>query len=79
MISSVFTPPSMMPSWLGTIAAWNPVSAAASTARDLFGSPAVTGNSWIENNAAAASIIWPIILTAIFLPLAVGRWKALSR
>ena len=27
MVSSVFAPPDFMPGWLGTIAAWNPVSA----------------------------------------------------
>ncbi|QSB06788.1 ABC transporter permease [Natronoglycomyces albus] len=79
MISSVFTPPSMMPNWLGTIAAWNPVSATATTARDLFGAHSIASDTWIENNAAAASLIWPLIITAIFLPLAIHRWKKLSR
>lgn len=33
MVSSVFTPPSLRPSWLGAIAMWNPVSSALAVRR----------------------------------------------
>ena len=79
MVSSVFTPPELMPTWLGTIAAWNPVSATASGIRDLFGNPSVAGDSWPEANAILAAVVWPIIITAIFLPLGVQRFKNLGR
>lgn len=80
MISSVFTPPSMMPDWLGTIAMWNPVSSTANGIRELFNqqSPAL-GDSWIEQNAILMAVVWPLIVTAIFLPLAVRKFQALSR
>ncbi len=79
MISSVFTPPSMMPDWLGAIAMWNPVSSTANAIRELFGNPVASGGSWIEENAALMAVVWPLVITAVFLPLAVRRFQRLSR
>lgn len=79
MISSVFTPPSMMPDWLGTVAMWNPVSATANEIRELYGNPLRLGDSWIEQHSALMAVVWPLIITAIFLPLAVRRFQNLSR
>lgn len=79
MISSVFTPPSLMPDWLGTIAMWNPVSATANAIRDLFGNPLPVGDSWIEQNYMLMAVVWPVIITVIFLPLAVRRYQNLRR
>ncbi len=78
MVSSVFTPPSLMPDWLGAIAMWNPVSATAGAIRDLFGNPMPTGGSWIEANALPMAVIWPLLITAVFLPLAVRKYQRLS-
>ncbi|HEX6151254.1 ABC transporter permease [Nocardioides sp.] len=79
MLSSVFTPPSLMPDWLGFIAMWNPVSSTANATRDLFGNPVPLGDSWIEQNAMMMAVVWPIIITAIFLPLAVRKYQRLSK
>ena len=79
MISSVFTPPSLMPEWLGAIAMWNPVSSTANAVRELFGNPVPAGDSWIEQNAQLMAVVWPIIITVIFLPLAVRKYQRLSR
>ncbi|WP_030162079.1 ABC transporter permease [Glycomyces sp. NRRL B-16210] len=79
MVSSVFTPPELMPGWLGTIAAWNPVSATATAIRELFGNPSAVGNSWPEQHALGAALIWPLVITLIFLPLGVRRFKNLGR
>ncbi|WP_343074354.1 ABC transporter permease [Phytoactinopolyspora limicola] len=79
MISSVFVAPALMPSWLGTIALWNPVSSTVTAARELFGNPAALGDTWIEQNALLMSLVWPVIITAIFLPLAIRRFQRLSR
>jgi ABC transporter DrrB family efflux protein len=77
-ISSVFTPPDLMPGWLGTIAAWNPVSSTAGAIRELFESPPVTSGYWIEAHAVPAAIIWPVIIMVIFIPLAVRRFQKLG-
>ncbi|MGW1378733.1 ABC transporter permease [Streptomyces sp. NPDC002446] len=79
MISSVFTPPSMMPDWLGALAMWNPVSSTANAVRELFGNPAATGAGWVEQHALLMAVLWPLALTALFLPLAVRRFQRLSR
>jgi ABC-2 type transport system permease protein len=78
MISSVFTPPDLMPGWLGAVAAWNPVSSTAGAIRELFVSPAVSSGYWIEDHAVTAAILWPAVITAVFLPLAVRRYMRLS-
>lgn len=87
MISSVFTPPHLMPDWLGTIAMWNPVSATANAIRDLFGNPVPSGGTWIEDNALLMAVVWPLlmavvcplVITVVFLPLAVRKFQNLRR
>ncbi|WP_040422397.1 ABC transporter permease [Actinopolymorpha alba] len=79
MVSSVFAPPDLMPGWLGAVAAWNPVSSTAGAIRELFVSPAVSSGYWIEQHAVAAAVIWPAVITAIFLPLAVRQFQRLGR
>ncbi|WP_431980185.1 ABC transporter permease [Streptomyces qinglanensis] len=79
MVSSVFTPPSAMPDWLGAVAMWNPVSATANAVRELYGNPLPTGGSWIEEHAELMAVVWPLALTAVFLPLAVRKFQHLGR
>ena len=79
MLSSVFTPPSLMPDWLGFIAMWNPVSSTANAIRELFGNPVPTGDSWIEQHAMEMALVWPLLITAAFLPLAVRKYQRLSK
>lgn len=78
-VSNVFVAPEMMPGWLGTIAEWNPISATVSAARELFGNPGLGGDTWVSQNAILMAIVWPVVLTAIFAPLAVRRYQRLSR
>jgi ABC-2 type transport system permease protein len=81
-ISSVFAPPDMMPGWLGTVAAWNPVSSTAGAIRELFHTPgvdAVASSYWIDGHAIAGALLWPVALMAIFVPLAVRQFQNLSR
>ncbi|MEU9604914.1 ABC transporter permease [Streptomyces sp. NPDC048057] len=79
MVSSIFVPPSSMPDWLGTVAAWNPISSTAGATRELFGNPVASDGSWIQENAILMATVWPLVITAIFLPLAVRRFQRLSR
>ncbi len=81
-ISSVFTPPDMMPGWLGAIAAWNPVSSTATAVRELFQTPGIEllePAYWIDGHALAAALVWPAVIMLIFGPLAVRQFKGLSR
>lgn len=81
-ISSVFAPPEMMPGWLGTIAAWNPVSSTANAIRELFATPGVgTGEPsyWIDGHAMLGAVVWPVLIMVIFVPLAIRQFQNLSK
>ncbi|MFE5613736.1 ABC transporter permease [Streptomyces sp. NPDC056470] len=79
MVSSVYVAPSLMPSWLAPAAAWNPISSTVTATRELFGNPGAGGGSWVEQNAVLMAFVWPVAITAVFLPLAVRRFQRLSR
>ncbi|WP_119294760.1 ABC transporter permease [Streptomyces sp. YIM 130001] len=79
MISSIFVPTGSMPDWLGAVASWNPISSTGTAARELFGNPVARDGSWIQDNALLMAVVWPLVLTAVFLPLAVRRFQRLGR
>jgi ABC transporter DrrB family efflux protein len=78
MIANTFVSPAMMPGWLGTIADWNPLSATVGAIRELFGNPGMGGQSWAAQHSILLAVVWPLVLTAIFLPLSVRRYRRLS-
>lgn len=78
-LSSVFVDPSTMPGWLGMLAEWNPLSATATAARQLFGAPLPAGGSWASEHAVLLAVLWPLVLTLIFLPLAARQYRNLGR
>jgi ABC-2 type transport system permease protein len=78
-LSSVFVDPATMPTWLGTIAELNPVSATATTLRDLLGTVGWAGQLMPIEASAVLAVAWPIALTAVFLPLAARSFRAGSR
>jgi ABC transporter DrrB family efflux protein len=79
MLSSAFVAPDLMPDWLGTVAEWNPLSATVTATRDLFGNPGVEGSGWMAENALLMAIVWPVVITAVTLPLAIRAFQRLSR
>ncbi|MFD0889332.1 ABC transporter permease, partial [Streptosporangium algeriense] len=78
-LSSVFVDPATMPSWLGAIAEWNPLSVTATAVRDLFGTSGFEAESWITQNAIPMAVVWPLLLIAAFLPLSVRKYRNLGR
>src|SRR5699024_6633215 len=81
-ISSVFAPPDMMPGWPGAVAAWNPVSSTANAIRERFhtpGSEVFQTSYWIDGVPIAGAVAWPIVVMAVFLPLAVRQYRNLSK
>jgi ABC-2 type transport system permease protein len=58
---------------------WNPLSATVAATRELFGNPGWGGDSWIVTHSVVMAVVWPLALTAVFFPLAVARYRALSR
>lgn len=78
-LSNAFASPASMPGWLGAVVEWNPMSATATAVRDLFGNPAAASGSWAFDHAGPLAVIWPLLLLAVFFPLAVGRFRGLGR
>lgn len=78
-LSNAFAAPAAMPGWLGAVAAWNPLSSTVSATRELFGNPGLGGESWVAQHSLLMAVGWPVLLTAIFLPLAVRRYRRLGR
>jgi ABC-2 type transport system permease protein len=76
-VSNVFTSPSTMPGWLGTIADANPLSATVATVRELCGNPGWSGTSWFARHAGVLSVCWPLLILLVFFPLAVRRYQRL--
>lgn len=80
MLSSAFVSTELMPGWLAVVADWNPISATITATRDLFGNPGVPGaGTWIGEHAILMAIVWPAVITAVTLPLAVRAFTRLSR
>lgn len=77
-LSSIFVNPVTMPSWLGTIAEWNPLSATSAAIRMLFMNPGWQGDSWVTQHALTLSVIWPLVLIALFLPLSIRCFRQLQ-
>jgi ABC-2 type transport system permease protein len=78
-LSSAFVDTSTMPSWLGAVAQWNPLSLTATAARSLFENPSTAPVSWIGDHSLLAAVVCPLLLTVIFLPLAATRFRNLAR
>ena len=77
-IANTFVPAENLPTPLRVFAEWNPVSAVTQAARELFGNiPPGTPEptAWPLENAALYTLIWVVIIIAIFGPLSVRRYK----
>ncbi|MGC5011278.1 ABC transporter permease [Streptosporangium sp. DT93] len=77
-LSGVFVDPATMPSWLGAVAEWNPLSATATAVRGLLGDPGRVGESWAAQHATPMAVIWPLLLIAVFLPLSARTFRRLG-
>ncbi len=78
-LGNPFVAVSTMPAWLGAIALWNPLSSTVTAARQLFGDPVGVNPSWITSHAIIMAVAWPLLLTAVFFPLSLHRYRRLSR
>jgi ABC-type multidrug transport system permease subunit len=78
-LSNAFVSPETMPAWLGAIAQWNPISATATAARQLFGNPSGLTGGWYDENAIVLAVVFPLLLTLAFLPLSARAYRRLRR
>ncbi|MDA0566726.1 ABC transporter permease [Streptomonospora sp. S1-112] len=79
VLSTMFTPPALMPEVLGRIAEWNPISAVIDAARVLFGNPRIVGDSWVADHPLPMALAWSGAIILLCAPLAVRRFRRLSR
>jgi ABC transporter DrrB family efflux protein len=80
-VANTFAPPESMPTWLRTIAEWNPVSAVTQACRELWGNgpPAGPDSAWPLQNPVLMSVVWSLVFMAVFAPLAVSAFRRRSR
>jgi ABC-2 type transport system permease protein len=79
-VSGIFVPIGGMPGVLRTIAEWNPLTAAATACRELFGNP--TGevpDVWPLQHPVMTTLLWCVLIVAVFAPLAIGRYRRIGR
>jgi len=81
-ISSAFISAQNLPGPLRAFAAWNPITTVADGARKLFGNhnpPNLPpGTGWAADHSVLYSIGAAIVIIAIFMPLAVNRYRRVA-
>lgn len=76
LLSSAYIPTDNLPGWLRTLAEWNPISAVAAAARDLFGNAAPAADAaWPVAHPVAGTLLWSAVLLAVAVPLSVRRYS----
>jgi ABC-type multidrug transport system permease subunit len=77
IVSNAMVPTQGMPSWLQTIADWNPVSAVTAAARDLLGNPnpSAAQSAWPMQHPLATSLLWSAAIIAVCAPLAAALYR----
>ncbi|WP_219470536.1 ABC transporter permease [Nonomuraea rhizosphaerae] len=78
-LANTFVPTEGLPSWLKPVADWNPMSAVVAAARQLFGNPASHSTAWPIQHPVAASVLWSAGIIVVFCPLAIDRYRRVSR
>ena len=80
-VSNVFVPPQTLPDFLRPIAEWNPVSVLTASLRGLWGNPNpfVTGSGLPAEQPIMVTLLWIVVILAIFVPLGVRKYRSVSR
>jgi len=77
-IANTFVPTNNFPAFLKVIADWNPVSSVVQAARQLFGNTAPileTSHAWSLQHPVVYTLIWAVVLLAVFVPLSVRIYQ----
>ena len=79
-ISNVFVPPQTLPDWLQPVAEWNPTSTLTGALRQLWGNPnPYATDSFPSQNPILVTLVWVVVIVAVFGPLGVRRYRSMSR
>jgi ABC-2 type transport system permease protein len=77
-IANTFVPLENLPTALKVFAEWNPVSSMTQATRELFGNSggvAATSHAWPIQNPVLYTMLWGLVILAIFVPLSVRQYK----
>ena len=77
-IANTFVPTGNLPTVLRVFAEWNPVSSVTQAARELFGNvrpEVVVPDVWSLQNPISYTLIWFVLILAVFVPLATRQYK----
>ncbi|MDQ3098005.1 MAG: ABC transporter permease [Chloroflexota bacterium] len=79
-LSNAFVPTQTLPGILRPIAEWNPVSALTAATRQLWGNPnPYAAEGFPAEQPVLLTLIWMAALLAVFIPLALRRYRSISR
>jgi ABC transporter DrrB family efflux protein len=80
-VSNVFVPIEKLPTWLQPIAEWNPTSTLTASLRGIWGNPNPNppGNSLASTEPVLVTLVWVVVILAIFAPLGIRRYRNISR
>lgn len=81
-VANTFVPSQNLPTVLKAFAEWNPVSAVAQAARELFGNTSPTvpvPDVWSLQHPVLYTLLWCAVLLAVFAPLATHLYKRAAR
>ena len=75
-LSNAFVPTDPMPTWLRTIAEWNPMSSLVQALRVLWGNgPAFGSEAALPlHHPVIATLLWALVLTVVFAPFALRAY-----
>jgi ABC-2 type transport system permease protein len=78
-VSNVFVPTQSLPDWLRPFAEWNPTSALTAATRQLWGNPnPFSASGYPAEHPIELTLIWVVVLVAIFAPLGILRYRSMS-
>jgi ABC-2 type transport system permease protein len=79
-VSNVFVPIETLPDFLKPVAEWNPTSTLTASLRELWGNPnPFVSDSFPGQHPILVTLIWVVIILAIFAPLGVRKYRLMSR
>jgi ABC-2 type transport system permease protein len=82
-VSNAFVPTASLPGWLQPVAEWNPISSTVLGLRRLFGNPTGYAAGKIPDvlpmqHPGWVSLGWSALILAVFVPLAVRKYRSVS-
>jgi ABC-2 type transport system permease protein len=79
-VSNVFVPIETLPDFLKPVAEWNPTSTLTASLRELWGNPnPFITNSFPSQEPILVTLMWVVVIIAVFAPLGVRRYRSMSR